>query len=577
MRSNSRRDFLVRIVSVSATVAAGGAFASERDDDRERAGQRHRAPKVQFDYGVASGDPLSDRVILWTHARRPADQRAVELRWEVARDAGFRHVVADGEVTARPENGFTAKVDAKGLKAGRTYYYRFRSQRDVSPVGITRTLPRGDVESVKLAVFSCANYPAGFFHAYSEAVHAGAEYAVHLGDYIYEYPADGYASEDAQSLERVSVPAHECLTLSDYRARYAQYRSDPDLKQLHASMPMIAVYDDHEIANDAYKTGAENHTEGLEGAFTARTAAALKVYHEWMPIRTPDRRDLRNVYRSFDFGNLLSLHMLETRLVGRDRQIQVAELLNPATSATAAGTLVSPTRQLLGSTQMGWLTQQFAQSDATWQVLGQQTLMGRMEFPASILKALNSSDTSPEAQALGTQAITDYLTAKGTAAAIAAGAPLTLTAYQQGLLSPVYNPKLGYNLDAWDGYPAAREILLGTAAAMGKRLVNLAGDTHNAWHSALTLRDGTKVGEEFATPGVSSPGLEEYLVTLPPAQTAAIFRGVIDTLLYAETARRGFLLMTFTPEAATGEWHLLDTVKSGSYQISMDHTASFVA
>ncbi|RJP64626.1 MAG: alkaline phosphatase [Comamonadaceae bacterium] len=577
MRSNSRRDFIIRVASVSATLAAGGAMADEAEEGFETASAARRDGPVRFDHGVASGDPLSDRVVLWTHARRRFTNLPVVMRWEVARDPGFRHLVSAGWVTARAENGFTAKVDARGLKAGRSYYYRFRTLFDVSPVGMTRTLPAAGVHSVKLAVFSCANYPAGFFHAYGEAVRAGAEYALHLGDYIYEYPADGYASEDAEALGRLSTPANEILTLADYRARYAQYRSDPDLKQLHASMPMIAVWDDHEITNDAYVSGAENHTEGTgeggEGAFRTRLATALKVYHEWMPIRTPDLRDLRKIYRSFDFGGLVSLHMLETRVLARERQVQVGDLINPATAPTAIATLASPTRQLLGSEQMAWLTRQMTASRATWQVLGQQVLMGRMEFPASILQVLNPADTSPEAQAAAARAINDYLVAKATAAQ----APQLLTPQQQALLNPQLNPKLGYNLDAWDGYPAARELLLGTAAALGKRVVVLAGDTHNAWHNDLTLLNGTKVGEEFATPGVSSPGLEEYLVTLPPVQTAAIFRGVIDTLNYAETARRGFLLMTFTAEAAVGEWYLLDTVKSTGYAVSMDHSATLIA
>jgi alkaline phosphatase D len=292
-------------------------------------------------------------------------------------------------------------------------------------------------------------------------------------------------------------------------------------------------------------------------------------------------QDLRKVYRSFDFGNLLSLHMLETRLLAREKQIAITDLFNPATAATAIASLSSPTRQLLGADQMAWLTQEMASSNATWQVLGQQVLMGRMEFPASILQALNPANTSPEAQAAGAKAINDYLTAKGIAKYIAANnIPVSALPPDQqallGLLDTRFNPKVGYNLDAWDGYPAARETVLATAAALQKRLVVLAGDTHNAWHNDLTLLNGTKVGEEFATPGVSSPGLEEYL-SIPPVQTAAIFQGVIDTLRYAETQRRGYLLMTFTADAATGEWYFIDDVKSLTPFIELGHTAVMAA
>ncbi|WP_300716912.1 alkaline phosphatase D family protein [Hydrogenophaga sp.] len=532
MAISNRRSFIIRVASASAAVAAGGLLSACGGGDDNTSVAPAPVP-ARFDFGVASGDPLADRVVLWTHAAPANGQSAVNLIWEVARDAGFTQVVSSGQVQATAAAGFTAKVDATGLAAGQSYFYRFREGSNNSPVGRTRTLPASGVGSVKMAVFSCANYPAGFFHAYSEAVNQGAEYAVHLGDYIYEYPANGYASQDAVALGRVSTPANECFTLADYRARYAQYRSDPDLKRLHASLPLIAVWDDHEIANDAYVTGAENHTEGAEGAFTDRVAAALKVWHEWMPVRTPDMTDLRKIYRSFDCGNLLSLHMLETRLLGRDKGVELPDLVNPATQAAALASLSSTSRQMMGATQQTWLQQQMAASSATWQVLGQQVLMARMAFPVSILQALDPSNTDPVAQANGLAAITDYLTAKNTPAGLR-----TLT--QVALLDPAINPQLGYNLDAWDGYPVAREVLLGTAATLGKRLVTLAGDTHNAWHSDLTLMGGAKVGEEFATPGVSSPGLEEYLSAIPPAQAAGIFTGVIDTLNYADTSRRGW-------------------------------------
>ncbi len=572
MSITHRRQFIIRLASVSAALTAGGVLSGCGGGDTAEA-EGDAAAQVLFDYGVASGDPLADRVILWTHGRHAdaALQSDIELVWEVAQDASFSSMVASGRTLARADAGFTAKVDATGLRAGQAYFFRFRAGASVSPVGRTRTLPGAGVAQVKLAVFSCANYPAGFFHAYSDAVRSGAEYAVHLGDYIYEYPADGYASADAAALGRVSAPANECLALADYRTRYAQYRSDPDLKQLHAHLPMIAVWDDHEIANDAFVGGAENHTAGTEGSFADRVNAALQAYHEWMPIRTPDMSDLRQIYRSFDFGGLLSLHMLETRLLGREKPVELLDLVNPATASAAVASLSSATRQMLGAQQQAWLSGQMAASGATWQVLGQQVLMGRMAFPVSILQALNPANISPEAQAAAQQAINDYLTAKATAAVN----PAALTPTQQDLLNPAFNPLLGYNLDAWDGYPAARETVLATAAALGKRLVVLAGDTHNAWHNHLTLLDGTQVGEEFATPGVSSPGLEEYLVTIPPAQTADIFQGVIDTLTFCDTSRRGYLMMEFTPQAATGTWQLLDTVKSRTYTVSADHTTTF--
>ncbi|MBD3893399.1 alkaline phosphatase D family protein [Hydrogenophaga sp.] len=562
VQPTSRRRFVIRVASASAALgviplltACGGG------DD---------APP-EFAYGVASGDPLADRVILWTHAQWPGFNDAVPLTWQVATDAAFTTVVASGTAQATAATGHAVKVDALNLSAGNDYFFRFRYGLHASPVGRTRTLPAPGAASLNLAVMSCSNFPAGFFNAYAEIARSQAQFALHLGDYIYEYAADGYASADARRLDRVSQPAHECLTLSDYRQRYAQYRSDPDSKVFHASMPIIAVWDDHELANNTYVNGAENHTEGAEGTFVARRAAALQAWHEWMPVRTPDHTDLRMIYRSFNFGGLVALHMLETRLIGRDRQVGFAELLNPATAAAAQAAMASPTRSMLGSRQLQWLQAQMAQSSAAWQVLGQPVLMARMSFPVSVLRHLNPADISPAAVAAGQQAVTNYLSAKATAAQN----PALLSAEQRALLDPSQNPRLGYNLDAWDGYPVEREVLLSSAAQLRKRLVVLAGDTHNAWASQLTLRDGTVVGYEFAAPSISSPGLEEALPTLLPAQTQQTFRGIVDDLRYADTSRRGFLLVRFTPASAQGTWHFVSTVKSRTYTVQTSAPLSY--
>jgi alkaline phosphatase D len=560
----SRRQFVIKIASVSAVLATGAGLSACGGD----------LDPAEFNFGVASGDPLMDKVILWTHAKYPGSDAAVALRYQVANDVGFSQIVSEGDVTATVATGFTAKVDASGLVAGTSYFYRFSQGASHSPVGRTRTLPQ-TADSLRLAVMSCTNYPAGFFNVYAEVAKSDVEFALHLGDYIYEYAASGYASSAAASLGRVSVPANELLTLADYRARHAQYKSDPDSKNLHALKPMIAIWDDHETANDAFKDGAENHTPASEGAWADRKAAALQAYHEWMPIRTGS--DKSKIYRSFNFGNLVSLHMLDTRLIGRDEQIDIADLAGingtPAQEA-ATEAFKRPTRQMLGTEQMQWLQGQLMASTARWQVLGQQVLMGRMEFPVSVLAALNTSDLSPAAQAAGQKAVSDYLTAKATPAGSRSPA-------QAGLMNTTLNPKLGYNLDAWDGYVAARETLLMTAYQLQKRLVVLAGDTHNAWHSDLTLMGlanpalaGTKVGEEFATSSVSSPGLENYLVTLSPAQIKGIFEGVVDDLNWIDASQRGFLKMSFTSSEAKGEWFFVSTISNRTYTSSRGHTTT---
>jgi alkaline phosphatase D len=545
--TSSRRDFLIKVSSISAVVSSGAVLSACGSNE---------SPMVNFDFGVASGDPLSDRVIVWTHAKYQNLSDAVPLTWQVATDLEFTKIISSGSGQATADNGYTFKADAQGLAPNQSYFYRFVSGQHISPIGKTKTLPLGAVNEVKLAVLSCSNYPAGFFNVYAEVARSDADVAIHLGDYIYEYAATGYASEKAASLGRTSVPANEIVSLSDYRLRHAQYKSDADSKQFHASKPVIAVWDDHEFTNDTYKDGAENHSAATEGSFAARKAVAIQAYHEWMPIRSG--MDKSKIYRSFNFGNVLSLHMLDTRSVGRDQQVEITDLINPAKQASAVSTLSSPTRQLMGTEQVQWLQGQMAASTATWQVLGQQVLMARMEFPLTILQALNPSDTSAQAQIAGQKAITDYLTAKGKQAQ---GYPLT--ALETALLA---QPKLGYNLDAWDGYPAAREILLSTAAALNKRLVVLAGDTHNAWHSDLTLLSGQKVGEEFATSSVSSPGLEAYL-SLPPAQIKAIFEGVVKDLKWMDASRRGYLKLTVSSTQVQGEWVFIDTISSRSYKV----------
>jgi alkaline phosphatase D len=258
---------------------------------------------------------------------------------------------------------------------------------------------------------------------------------------------------------------------------------------------MIAVWDDHEIANDTWATGAENHQSATEGSFAARKAAALQAYHEWMPTRNA-QPDL--IYRSFNFGNLLALHMLDTRVVGRDEHLPTT----PASSPPAVLTLpvspppwAHPTRQLMGGTQTQWLQQQMAASTATWQVLGQQVLMGRMNIPAPILV----ETIQPGAGVT----VSQY----AAIVAKAQTAPATLTAAEKAILA---QPSIPYNLDAWDGYQAARETVLGTARSLGKNLVVLSGDTHNAWANELADMGGNAVGVEFATSSVSSPGFEEY-------------------------------------------------------------------
>ena len=576
---NNRREFMVRAavaVSVTGSIAACGG----NDDPPE------------FKYGVASGDPLADRVILWTHAQIPSSTKAVSLTWQVASDAAFNSVVSSGSATATEATGFTAKVDATGLAAGNSYFYRFRDVNGNSgTVGTTRTLPAANAASVKFAVFSCSLYSEGYFNAYAEAAKSEAQYALHLGDYIYEYGADPakYGNKDAVALGRVTTPANDIVSLADYRARYALYRSDANLQAVHAKMPWITVWDDHEFANNGYVGGAENHNPATQGDWNVRKANAAKAYHEWLPIRTPDAANLLKIYRRFDFGSLLTLHMLDTRIEGRDRQYDafgdadggVGRYIAGLTP-NAAGARPDAARKLISTEQQNWLTSGMQASSATWQFLGNQDVMAKLWIPASVLRAQGSGD----ANATGA-AINNYLTAKATRATAGAAA---LTPAQAGLLNPAVNPTLPFNLDSWDGYPIARETILQTVKAQNKKLVVLSGDSHNAWFSKLTTLSGERVGVEFAGSSVTSTGFESFglgalgssldgsvLASTLGASVIGAGLGLIDDLNFADTSRRGYMAITATAASVKGEYIVLSGVKSTSYTAAVARTITVAA
>jgi alkaline phosphatase D len=578
MRSNSnRRNFLVKSTSTALAVSASASLVACGGSDPR--------PAV-FGYGVASGDPLTDRVILWTHAKFPNSTDTVALTWQVAADNAFIKIISSGQVDATEANAFTAKVDATGLSAGNTYFYRFLDNvGTVSTVGTTRTLPATSATSVKLAVFSCTLFSAGYFNTYDAASKSDAQYAIHLGDYIYEYGSDpkkfGNTNADkvttAVTLNRVISPANDMVSLSDYRTRYALYKSDLNLQALHAKMPWITIWDDHEFANNAFMTGAENHNTATQGDWLTRKNNAAKAYHEWMPIRTPDAANLLKIYRSFDFGTLFSLHMLDTRIEGRVQQY--ANFGDPITAGYAYADYLrglftidpatnlpyDASRTMISATQQTWLTGAMSKSTATWQILGNQDIMGKMWLPMSVLQAQAAAAADPTTAPAFMKSINDYLTAKATKAA---GGPVS------PLLNTAQNPPLPYNLDSWDGYPINREMVLKTAQGLGKKLVALSGDSHNAWFNNLTLLDGTKVGVEFATSSVTAPGFEAYgLGGLASSLDGSVLGstaigkglGLVDDLNYADSTQRGYLLMTITADAVKGEYVFMDTVINKTY------------
>ncbi|WP_404969623.1 alkaline phosphatase D family protein [Vibrio campbellii] len=541
--SLSRRDFIKAVSSgaVATTLTACGS------DDK------NTVTAASFEHGVASGDPTQTQVIIWTRVTTEASY--VDVSWQVSATEDFSSIEQSGTFATDTSRDFTVKVDVQNLNPNTQYYYRFMVGEASSIVGITQTLPEGSVDKASMAVVSCANYPAGYFNVYKEILEqhqkASFDVVLHLGDYIYEYGAGGYASEDAAALGREPSKGTECITLDDYRKRYAQYRQDQDLQALHAALPMIAIWDDHELANDAWKEGAENH-HNSEGSFNDRRAAAAAAWTEWLPVRENTFSNML-IYRQFAFGDLINLMMLDTRLVGRDQLLDYFSLDAP--TMEAIGGLVaqsrSTERELLGTEQLAWLMNAFNQ-EAKWNVLGQQVLMSRMELPSSVMLAMFQLFTATDEQKM------DALLAVNNAIASYLADPSSDTV------------KLPYNLDAWDGYYVERERVYEIVKASSGNFVCLAGDTHNAWTSELKDVSNNPVGVEFATSSVSSPGLEEYLALEPVAiaQMEYTLPNLISELQWTDIKQRGFMRVTFTPEKAESTWYMLSTIKDRNYQVT---------
>src|SRR5687768_3943139 len=354
----SRRAF-IRGAAASALVPA-----ALRAQDADRLGGR------LFRHGVASGDPLQDRVILWTRLTPPATRSAglgaealakaapIEVTWRITSDERLTQVVARGTASAAPDRDFTVKVDAAGLLPGRVYHYAFEAGGQQSPIGRTKTLAADGVERLRLAAVSCSNYPSGYFNVYRcLANRQDLDLVLHLGDYIYEF-ANGVFG-DGSAAGRVPLGG-EAVTLADYRLRYATYRTDPDLQDAHRLHPFVVVWDDHEIADNTWSGGALNH-QPRQGSWPTRLNAAYRAYLEWLPIREAPGRAIQ-LYRSFRAGNLADIVMLDTRGL-RDQQL-LTNRNDPR--------LTNARRSLLGAKQEAWLFDQLRASKtrgAGWRVV----------------------------------------------------------------------------------------------------------------------------------------------------------------------------------------------------------------
>ena len=514
--------------------------------------------ETPFRHGVASGDPAQERLIIWTRVTPQADHRRESVRWLVAEDPAFRRVRRSGRFDTGPDRDFTVKVDVDRLEPGRTYWYRFELGRDVSTAGQARTLPEGPTEDVVLAALSCAHWQCGLFNVYEAVAKLPrVDAVIHLGDYIYEDAEDGsaYSKRQGDALGRYMAPAHELLTLDDYRARHALYKTDKDLQAAHARAAWICQWDDHEAANDCWKDGAEKHDPHKEGAWAARKAAALKAYYEWMPIREPaPGRAIEAAYRSFRFGDLASLTMLETRLIARAHQLYYERDLtfHPGTDGKPVPDLKSfmarlndPNRQVLGAPQEQWLAGELKTSVGAgepWQVLGSGVVMGRV--------------AAPDVEAKLGQELCGLVLG-------------VLPEEQRGRaerLARLFSYGIPYDLDDWDGYPAARERLYGLCRTAGSTPIVLSGDSHAFWANELSDGQQRPVGVEFGATSITSPGICDVVPLLPVNQ---YITQANNDVRFCDHGAKGFVRLTLRHDEAVGELMAVSNIRAKPYDVSV--------
>lgn len=451
-----------------------------------------------FQHGVASGDPLSDQVMFWTRVSSSASTVVVDLA--IFSDPDLTLFVTGTSTKASAERDYTVKLDVGGLEPGTTYYYQFSAEGFDSPIGRTRTAPLGGVERLRFGVVSCSSYAHGYFNAYRQlAARNDVDAILHLGDYIYEYGTGQYGNV------REYDPAHEMITLQDYRTRHAMYKQDEDLMELHRQFPFITTWDDHESTDNSWRDGANNHTEGDEGVWAQRKAWAQQTYDEWMPIRYPQTGNVNRIWRHFNYGDLAEIFVLDTRLYDRDAPDGI-----PANPDVAK----DPMRRMLGPEQMTWLLDGLRSSSAQWKLIAQQVVFHQWQ-----------AIPGPQAAGGGTQ----------------------------------------LNGDAWDGYQAERQQIIEALRDGGiQNTVVLTGDVHSSWVADITADPNNpasynpatgagSVAVEFVTTSVTSP----FAIDIPEGQQA--FLAGNPHIRYTDWDQKGYLLLDLASTAITGEYWYVDS------------------
>ncbi len=491
-----------------------------------------RAARDAFLHGVASGDPLPRAVVLWTRVTPTPDATPgsgrgprVTVTWEVATDRRFRHVVRRGRTTTGPARDHTVKVDVTRLRPGTAYYFRFSAPGATSPVGRTRTAPARTAtpDRLRFGVVSCANLQAGWFSAYRHlAARDDLDAVIHLGDYLYEYAPGEYGHGRANTDIRPHVPAREMVGLADYRQRHAQYKADPDLRALHARHPFIVTWDDHEVTNDAWREGAENHQPD-EGDYVTRRAAAHRAYDEWMPVRmsgTAATGDGTQLFRSLRFGALAELSMLDLRTYRDQQAATPAPSPVPAPGGGSDGTIT-------GRAQMDWLKQRLRRGGAQWKLVGNPVMIAPVTFaqlPRDLVDPVND--------------VTGLLPSDG----------------------------LPYNVDQWDGYTNDRkEVFKLIKNHQISDALFITGDIHSGWacelpYDASTYPVGDSAGGEFVCSSVTSNNLKDLLGAPPRTASLALEQVLIANnrhVKYLNFDDHGFSVLDITAARAQMDWYVI--------------------
>ncbi|MDK8845793.1 alkaline phosphatase D family protein [Corynebacterium sp. MSK297] len=506
-----------------------------------------------FRHSVASGDPLPHGLIIWTRITPTPEALPgsdlgpdTAVHWEIATDPEFSRIIQHGTEIAAATSDHTVKVDVGGLAPATTYFYRFSAkingQTVTSRVGRTRTAPAAEasLDSLRFGVCSCANYEAGYFQVYRDmARRDDLEFVLHLGDYTYEYEQGGYPGLYQTSVRQVA-PQHKTTTLADFRIRQGLYHEDADLAELHASKPMICIWDDHEFADNRWREGATGGSFDENQDFDSLKAAATQAYFEWMPVRRDHDLSSDGLYRTLRYGNLVDLIIPDLRTYRDEQLIQTGDHLlktNPD-FARAAG---RDGRTMLGESQLNWFKDSVTGSTTQWQIIANSVLFSPMTIPPGL---------SPQ--------------------------------LQHWLIDTIDLPPdgIGLNMDQWDGYMAERQEIIDVVGdAPGRNIIFLTGDIHSSWASDIPRdvrayrngQDMTSIATEFVTPAVTSNGpfatlaAHEALEGTAQAiveQGANLLRAFNHWFKWIDFRFNGYMSVDINQEGAQCDWHFVDNVLS---------------